>query len=187
MSIIEKVVAAATPSETAADREKARAKAAAVAQPDDWLSLILDHHLDLEDALSEIEDASDEDERLMAFKTFAVLLTAHAIAEEGVIYPALSEAADTAHANIGYSEQAMVKVQMAGLEKLDVMSQEFADKLGGIKNALLHHMFEEEGTWFPVLKGKMSSEDQEAMTERYVEEFNRYIGDDELEIVDEEE
>lgn len=186
MSILDKVVAAVTPPESAEDRAKARAKAMAAAEDGDWLSLILQHHLDLEEALLDVEEASEEEERLVAFKAFGLLLTGHSIAEEGVIYPGLAAASETGHADMGYSEQAMVKMQMAALEKLEPMSQEFLDKLEHIKGALLHHMYEEEGNWFLDLKEKASPSDQEMMTERYSEEFNRYIGEDAMEEGEEE-
>jgi len=178
MSIVDKVVAAVTPPESAEDRASARARAAAAAEPGDWLALILEHHVELEEALAAVEEASEEDERMMAFKVFAILLTGHSIAEEGVIYPALAAASETGHADMGYSEQAMVKMQIAALEKLDPMSREFADKLEHVKGALLHHMYEEEGNWFLDLKKKVSPDDQEMMTERYIEEFDRYVGED---------
>jgi hemerythrin superfamily protein len=184
MSIVDKVVAAVTPPETAADRVKARAQAAASTEPGDWLSLVLEHHGELEEALTAVEEATEEDERMMAFKAFAILLTGHSIAEEGVIYPALSAASQTAHADTGYSEQAMVKMQMAALEKLDPMGKEFVDKLEYVKGALLHHMYEEEGNWFPELKQKASPEDQAMMCERYAEEFDRYVGDEGFEEFD---
>ena len=88
---------------------------------------------------------------------------------------------------MGYSEQAMVKMQMAALEKLDPMSTDFEDKLEHVKGALKHHMYEEESGWFLELKQKASAEDQETMTARYAEEFDRYMGDgvlDEDEIAD---
>ena len=187
MSVLDKVIAAVTPPESEKDRTEARAKALAAAQPGDWLSLILDHHVELEEALAAVEDAADVDERDIAFKEFAGLLTAHAIAEEGVIYPGLADGGQTGHADMGYSEQAMVKMQMAALEKLDPMSTDFEDKLEHVKGALKHHMYEEESGWFLELKQKASAEDQETMTARYAEEFDRYMGDgalDEDEIAD---
>lgn len=45
---------------------------------------------------------------------------------------------------MGYNEQVMVKTQMAILEKLDPMSQDFDDKLEHIRDAVTH--YQEEGT-----------------------------------------
>ena len=44
MSILDKVVAAVTPPESAQQRRAARQKAWAAAGQDDWLAQILDHH-----------------------------------------------------------------------------------------------------------------------------------------------
>lgn len=178
MSVLDKVIAAVTPAESDKDRTEARARAFAVATPGDWLSLILAHHVELEEALAAVEEAEDVDERDVAFKEFAGLLTGHAIAEEGVIYPSVADAGQTGHADVGYSEQAMVKMQMAALEKLDPMSAEFDDKLAHVKGALQHHMYEEENDWFLELKKSVSEEDQATMAVRYAEEFDRYVGDE---------
>jgi hypothetical protein len=64
------------------------------------------------------------------------------------------------------------------LETLDPMSEAFLDKLGEIKAAVQHHVFEEEGTWFPELKKKASAEDGAHMRKAYLEQFNRYVGGD---------
>jgi hemerythrin superfamily protein len=176
MSIVDKVIAAITPPESEEDRAKARAKATAAAEPGDWLSLVLDHHMEIEDALEAVEDATSVDERSEAFKDFAIILTGHSIAEEGVLYPGLSANSETGHADMGYTEQSMVKMQMAALEKLDPMSQEFEDKLQHVKGALLHHMYEEEGNWFLDLKKKGSPQEEQMLTARYIEEFERYTG-----------
>jgi hypothetical protein len=188
MSIVDKVIAAVTPPESEEDRAKARAKATEASEPGDWLSFVLDHHIELEDALAAVEDAEDADERTVAFKEFAVLLTGHSIAEEAVLYPGLSASSETGQADMGYTEQSMVKMQIAALEKLDPMSQEFEDKLEHVKGALLHHMYEEEGTWFIDLKKKASPDEQVYLTDRYMEEFERYVGiAEELPEADEEE
>lgn len=184
MLIVDKIIAAVTPQESEKDRADARTKAFAAAEPGDWLSLVLDHHLELEDALAAVEELPTAGERRDAFKEFAILLMGHSIAEEGVLYPGLAAHSEAGHADMGYSEQASVKIEMAALEKLDPLSEEFDDKLEAVKGALLHHMYEEESNWFLDLKKNASSADQEQMTIRYAEEFDRYTGD--IELMDEE-
>ncbi|KRA83981.1 hemerythrin domain-containing protein [Altererythrobacter sp. Root672] len=176
MSIIDKVIAAVTPPESEEARMEARAKANEAATPGDWLSLILQHHLQIEDAFSEVKATGDAGSRRTALKQLGALLTGHANAEESVIYPALAEDGEKAHAAAGYDEQAMVKVQMALLEKLDPMSQDFIDKLEHIEGAVAHHVYAEEGNWFLGLKEKASVEDQARLTRRYAEEYDRYAG-----------
>lgn len=180
MSIVDKVIAAVTPLESEKDRADARAKAFAACEPGDWLSLVLDHHLELEDALAAVEELPTAGERRDAFKEFAILLMGHSIAEEGVLYPELAAHSASGHADKGFTEQAMVKVEMAALEQLDPLSQEFEDKLEHVKEVLLHHMYEEESSWFLDLKKNALPADQERMLLRYAEEFDRYTGDIEL-------
>lgn len=178
MSLLDKAIAAITPPESQQARKDARDKAYACAEPGDWLSAILEHHLLLEAAFAATKDASDAASRTAALKHLGVILTGHAIAEEAVLYPGLADAGEKGHADMGYTEQVMVKMQMAALEQLDPLSQDFLDKLEHIRGAVAHHMFEEEGTWFPELKEKAPAEVQAKLTQRYLEEFNRYVGKD---------
>ncbi len=175
MSIIDKVIASVTPPESEEARHEARAKAQQAATPGDWLSQILQHHRGLEQAFAAVKSAGDGTTRTAALKQLGILLTGHAIAEEAAIYPALASA-EKAHATMAYQEQSLTKVQMALLEKLDPMSQDFIDKLGHIEGAVAHHMYAEEGNWFLDMKKEVSTADQAILTERYAEEYKRYVG-----------
>lgn len=176
MSLLDRFIAAVTPPESEEARREARIKANAAAMPGDWLDQILHHHLDLEDAFAEVKAGNDGASRAASLQKLGVILTGHAIAEEAVIYPAMADEAHKAHATMGYDEQAMVKVQMALLEKLNPMSQDFIDKLKHIEGAVAHHMYQEEGTWFLELKESASVADEAMLTERYQQEYERYVG-----------
>jgi hypothetical protein len=180
MSIADKVIAAVTRPESDEARTEARTKANAAASPGDWLSQILQHHLAIEGAFAAVKAADARHSRTDTLKRLGVVLTGHSNAEESVIYPALAEDGEKAHTAAGYQEQAMVKVQMALLEKLDPMSQDFIDKLEHIEGAVAHHVYAEEGNWYLDLKEKASAADQALLTKRYAEEFERYVGTDAL-------
>lgn len=177
MSMLEKVVAAVTPAESGTARLEARAKARAFAKPGDWLSLVLDHHTRIEDAFAAVRAAPAALARLTALKSLALILTGHSNAEESVIYPALARAGHKSHATAGYEEQAEAKVDMGELENLDPLHQEFLGKLEHIRSAVVHHMYEEEHDRFVDLKG-LPAGDQEQLTQRFKEEFERYMGDE---------
>jgi len=181
MSIIDKVVAAVTPPETDEQRAEARAKARNAATDGDWLSLVLQHHMQIEAAFSSVKAASDAASRLAAQKRLALLLTGHSIAEETVIYPALVKAGEQSDSTKAYTEQSAAKVQMGLLEDLDPMSQEYLDKLEHIRGAVAHHVYEEEGNWFVELKNKLPPADQTKITFRYQQEYSRYTRDGEYE------
>jgi hypothetical protein len=174
MSILDKVISAVTPPESDAARMEARAKARSAAVAGDWLAQVLDHHQKIEKAFAEVEAAVAVDVRIAAQKALGIILTGHSIAEENVIYPALALAKEKGHATTAYTEQAAAKMQMAALETLAPMTQDYLDKLGHIKGAVTHHMYEEEANWFMDLKHRASTAEQAHLTARYAEEFDRY-------------
>jgi hemerythrin superfamily protein len=174
MSILDKVVEAVTPKETEKQRLEARVKARAAAMDGDWLSLVLLHHQQIESAFEAVKAASDAATRVMAQKRLALVLTGHAIAEEAVLYPALVKSHEAGHSTKAYTEQSEAKVQMSLLEDLPPLSQEYLDKLEQIREAVAHHVYEEEGHWFLELRRKLPPADQVKLTFRYQEEFSRY-------------
>jgi hypothetical protein len=112
---------------------------------------------------------------LAAQRQLALILTGHSNAEEVVIYPALVRFGHKSHGMMGYTEQAGAKANMGELEYLDPLSREYLEKLEHIRGAVAHHMYEEESDRFLDLK-KLSSAEQERLTDRYSEEFDRYMG-----------
>lgn len=178
MSIVDKVVAAVTPPETPEQRREARAKAQAAAGSDDWLAMILEQHVQIEGAFIALKTARDMPTRLAAQKELAALLTGHSNAEEAVIYPALLHFGHKSHAMSGYTEQAGAKANLGELEYLDPQSQDYMDKLEHLRGAVAHHMYEEENDRFLDLK-QLSVADQDRLTRRFREEFERYVGSQE--------
>jgi hypothetical protein len=177
MSIVDKIVAAVTPPETEGQRREARVKARAAAGTDDWLALILEQHVQIEGAFIAVRAARDLPSRIAAHKELAVLLTGHSNAEETVLYPALVHYGHKTHGMAGYTEQAGAKANMGELEYLDPMSPEYLDKLEHIRGAVAHHMYEEESERFLDLK-KLPAVAQERLTQRFRQEFERYVGAD---------
>jgi hypothetical protein len=178
MSVIDTIVDAVAPQENDKAHREARVKAKAVARSGDWLSIILRHHEAIEAAFAAVKTATTAAGRTVAHKRPAVLLTGHANAEESVIYPTLSRAGSKGHATTAYSEQATAKTEMAALETLPAMSQDYLDKLEHIRDAVAHHVYQEENSWFLDLKANTTTQDQALLAQRYQEEFDRYVRDD---------
>lgn len=179
MSLLDKAISAVTPPVSEEKRAEARTKAREAAEPGDWLSQILDHHQLIEAAFAAVKAAGDVDARRTAQKRLGVLLTGHSIAEEAVIYPALAHAGKTLNATTAYTQQVAAKMQMAALEHLDPLSEDYLDKLGHLEGAVATHVYEEESGWFIDLKRNAPEADQQAATRRYNEEYSRYVGEDE--------
>lgn len=176
MSIFDKIAATIMPPESAEDRAEARRKAEAMAAECPFLADVLDHHRQIEQAFAACSSAGDPGSRAAAVRRLAAILTGHANAEEAVLYPAVAEHDGKAHAAMAYQEQAMTKVELAKLEMLDPMSQEWADKLEHIEGAVRHHMYQEEGTWFPELIENIPEAEHQHVIMRFREEFERYAG-----------
>lgn len=177
MSVVDKVLAAVTPVEGARERVIARERARSSASAGDWLSLVLDHHVMIEAAFAAITLTTDAASRQAALRELSAVLTAHAVAEENVLYPALAHAHARGHAELAYEEQAEVKLELALLERLAPMGQEFLDRLDRIRESVAHHMFEEESKWFLEIKERLTLPDQDALGARYLDEFDRYRND----------
>jgi hypothetical protein len=174
MSILDKAIAAVTPPISEEKRQEAHAKARAAAEPGDWLSQILDHHEEIEQAFAATRAASTADSRRAAQKRLGILLNGHAMAEEAVIYPALAQEGKQGHANTAYTEQAAAKMQLAALETLDPLSEDYLDKLGHLEGAVATHVYQEESDWFQYMKEFAPAEAQARATARYREEYGRY-------------
>ena len=177
MSFLDKIIGSVTPPESDDTRLKARQQARAETQPGDWLALILDHHDQIEAAFAVVKAAPDASSRRQAERNLAVLLTGHSIAEEAVLYPEMADSGHKTHAAMAYEEQSMAKVQLALLEKIEPMTQDYLDKLEHIRGAVTHHMYQEETSWFLDLKSELPAGRQAAMAERYREEVGRYAGE----------
>lgn len=174
MSLLDKLAAKIMPPESDEDRVNARKVAQSVAGDGDWLAIVLEHHQQIERQFDRALNAPGGEARLAALKELGTFLTGHANAEESVLYPALTTIGEKGHAVMGYEEQAMAKIEMALLEALDPMSDEWRAKLDHIRGAVLHHVYEEEGTWFPQLQQNMSAAERPRLTRRFTEEFERY-------------
>jgi hypothetical protein len=175
MSVLDRIVAAVTPPESEEDRARARQEARQAATSGDWLDQILSHHEQIEAAFMRAEGANGVEARRAAAAELGALLTGHSSAEEAVIYPQLSHDHKT-HMAMAYEEQQAAKVQLALLEALDPEGEDWEEKLGHIKGAVAHHVYEEERDRFLHLKRELPLLTQERMTARYREETSRYDG-----------
>ena len=176
MSMLDKMVAAMTPSESDAQRREVRSKARELAARHGWLAAVLDHHEQIEEAFANVVHTDEAATRRAAQTRLGIVLTAHAIAEESVLYPALARIGDRSLAESAYKEQAEAKMNIAELERIAPMSGEYLEKLEALRKAVAHHVFQEEGTWFVELATKAPMPEQDRIEQRYESEFARYMG-----------
>jgi len=176
MSFLDKIAATLAPPESDEDRAEAHREAKTMAPNNPWLARALSHHEQIEAAFATALNSSLESEAQKAVKDLSVLLIAHSIAEEVALYPVLVMEGHKAHATEAYEEQQMAKVQMAELERLTPLSQEWRDKLEHIRGAVLHHIYREESTWFPEIVREADPASLAMLDSRFSEEFERSMG-----------
>lgn len=176
MSLLDKIAATLAPPESDEARAEAHRDATALAADNQWLARVLSHHEDIERGFATALGATSEAAARQAVKELGVLLTAHSIAEEVALYPVLVMKGHKVHATEAYEEQQMTKVQLAELERLGPLSQEWRDKLEHIRGAVLHHIYREESQWFPEIIKEASATDRAMLDARFSEEFDRSMG-----------
>jgi hemerythrin superfamily protein len=177
MSFLDKIADTVMPAASDEDRAKARREAQSLAREGDWFSLVIDHHRQIESAFADAFAAGDAAGRTGAMKRLGLILTGHSDAEETVLYPALAEI-ERARTAMAFEEQAMAKIQMAKLEKIDPMSSDWKEKLAHIQSAVEQHVYQEESSWFPKLQEKTPESERTRLTARFREEYERYAGHD---------
>jgi len=139
-----------------------------------WLDMVKAHHALIAETLDKILATSDgqvaEQARLQ--KHLAYLVTAHAVAEENVLYPALARLGMTGESDQLYLEQAHAKVGNADLEVTPKGTDSWLAKVGSLKTAILHHAKdEEEADQFPRLMAGASARDNAKLTADYAAQF----------------
>ena len=177
MSLLDKVAASVAPLVSDERRAEAHAGARALSSGNDWLGLVLDHHEQIDEMFERAKAAKGVADRKTALEELAVILTGHSIAEEAVLYPALAKADFESKATMAYAQQATAKTEMFLLQGLNPESEEWTDKLEHIVASVRQHVYQEESGWFAKLV-ESKDVDQAYLTEKYAEQFDRYIGEE---------
>lgn len=176
MSLLDKVIAKVTPEPSDNDMAAARSQLRASATQAPWIALVCDHHDQIDAAFAAVRGARTAADQRAAQKRLAVLLTGHSLAEEAVLYPAMALTDQKAHSATAYTQQSAAKVQIAALDDLEPLSQDYTDKLQHLWAAVVHHVYEEETEWFPKLRETCDAAQHARLTLRYREEATAYLG-----------
>ena len=140
------------------------------------LELLRSQHAEVDDLIEEIEDADDQDEKLLLFQELADKIAAHAMIEEKMFYPAML-VDQTHHLLIEATEEHLViKRLLADMMMLDVDDEHFDAKLVVLKESFRHHAHdEEEGKLFPEIAGLMSEDEFAALGNEMLAMFELLI------------
>jgi hemerythrin superfamily protein len=139
-----------------------------------WFDMIKAHHVLIAQNLDQILATRDDQvaERMRLQKRLGYLLTAHSVAEENVIYPAVARMGMTGDSDRLYMEQAQAKVVNADLGMSPAGTTVWRDHVSALKTAILHHAkVEEEADIFPRLMQSAGPELNAKLTQGYQQQF----------------
>lgn len=147
----------------------------------DWLATIRQHHRLIARAFDELLAPNERsfERRNLQLRNLDQLLTAHSMAEETVIYPALALAGMQSEAESLYRDEAHVKI---GLARVELAApgprgqRDWAEPARALRDAVLRHATEdEEARLFPELHRRLDAAGNRRLSDAYTREFSRVI------------
>lgn len=139
-----------------------------------WFDMVKAHHAMIAGTFDRILATSNDQaaERARLQMRLGYLLTAHSVAEENVLYPALARMGMVQASDQLYIEQAHAKVGNSDLEVSPMGDTAWLDKVSTLKAAVLHHAKdEEEADWFPRLMSAAGPAVNARLTADYARQF----------------
>lgn len=125
----------------------------------DIFELIKGDHRKVESLFAEIENTKSAKKLDQCFKQLCQELTVHAQVEELTFYPTMRDNEKTEElVDEAEEEHVEVKILLEQLKSLDSQSSEFKDKMSQLKQAVEHHVQEEENEVLPKVQKSMSEE-----------------------------
>lgn len=136
----------------------------------DVLDLIKAEHRQVETLFSEIESTDNPHQLYKCFNQLYNALNVHAEVEEQIFYPAVRHCQNSSElVDAAQEEHQQAKQVLEDLASLSPTSVEFKQKIVELKQAIQHHVWEEENEVFSRIREGMSQDDREQLGS----EFNR--------------
>src|SRR5947209_8903700 len=115
------------------------------------IDMLMQDHQEAATMMEQIESAGEGDASVMTtFNQLKQALTLHTEIEEAIFYPALQNKDETSD-QIGeaFEEHQEVKDMLAEMSGLQAGNEEFMSKMTDLREAVEHHVEEEENELFP--------------------------------------
>jgi hypothetical protein len=144
----------------------------------DWLAMIKAHHVLIARSFEQLlgNDRRTYLQRDRLVRLIGYQLTAHSVAEENVIYPALARAGMVTESDKLYLDQAHAKVMNAQMELATLArreSDEWRAPAQALQQAVLRHaQGDEEGNYYPKLHQQLDAATNALLTAGYQREFS---------------
>lgn len=142
-----------------------------------WMDQVKAQHRAIDGNFRNLKATTDAQmpRRTALLKQLADNLTAHSVAEEVVLYPAIAMKNDVPKSDELYMEQAHAKVILAELDKMPKRGPEFMTRLTALETAIKEHVADEESNAYPRLMQAASAAENATMTADFRMHFNKHI------------
>ncbi len=138
----------------------------------DVLTLLKEDHDRIKKMLEDGESTTERGEktRTEIFERLKTTLVAHEAMEEEVLYPALKAHPQARELTLeAYEEHHVVDLVLEELEMTPVSDEEWGAKFTVAKENIEHHIEEEEGEMFKMIRQAFSADEREEMGARMAE------------------
>lgn len=145
----------------------------------DWLEMVKAQHRLIAKTLDELVSNTEGQglyvRRDQLLRTVSYQLTAHSVAEENVLYPALAIAGMQSESDKLYLDQAHAKVMNARLQLADAtqrQSSDWMDRARALRDAVLSHATQdEEARLYPSLLSQLDARRNAQLADAFEREF----------------
>lgn len=139
-----------------------------MAKAKDILVLIEADHREVEKLFAEIENAKGAKKAQEIFNQIYKELNLHTKAEELVLYPAMQEYEETQeYIEEAEQEHNSAKILLEEMKALSPNDSEFKDKMQQLKEAVMHHVEEEEEEVFEAVRDCMDDKELQELGQEF--------------------
>ena len=142
-----------------------------------WMDQVKAQHRAVDRLFMAIKATRDDQvpRRTALLKQLADALTAHSVAEETVLYPAIALMNNVPKSDELYMEQSHAKVMLNELDNMPKRGPEFLTRITALEAAIKEHVADEEGVAYPRLMQTASPAQNAKMSADFRMHFNKYL------------
>lgn len=141
-------------------------------------TLLKQQHDEVKELFERFEAAEDESEKQELFEQIADDFAAHGEIEEKIFYPAIYVGELKESLQEAVEEHLAAKRVVADLLEMEPSDEQFDPKMKVLKELIEHHVEEEEGELFPLVRQNFAREELETLGEQMEQMFNQLQEDE---------
>jgi hemerythrin-like domain-containing protein len=140
--------------------------------------LLMKQHDEVKDLFKQFEAAEEDSEKQELFDQIADDFAAHGEIEEKIFYPAVYVGQLKDKLQEAVEEHLAAKRVAADLLEMEPSDEQFEAKMTVLKELIEHHVEEEEGELFPLVRKNFAREELDALGEQMEQMFARLQEDE---------